>query len=102
MLRLCAILVLTGLCLSSAALAQMGADPLGVPQQSQADALTLGEDADRASQAMTPSAQAPLFGGEDLLAQGCCRYCTRGCACGNSCINCGYTCRQPPGCACNR
>jgi hypothetical protein len=31
----------------------------------------------------------------------CCRICTTGKACGNSCINRSYTCRQPPGCACN-
>ena len=31
----------------------------------------------------------------------CCRVCSRGRACGNSCINRNYTCRQPPGCACN-
>ncbi len=35
------------------------------------------------------------------LAQGCCRVCRTGKACGNSCINRNYTCRQPPGCACN-
>lgn len=33
--------------------------------------------------------------------QACCRVCTRGKACGNSCINAAYQCRQPPGCACN-
>ncbi|TVP43326.1 MAG: hypothetical protein EA345_17190 [Halomonas sp.] len=39
---------------------------------------------------------------EQLLAQGgCCRTCTRGKACGNSCINRSYTCHQPKGCACN-
>lgn len=36
-----------------------------------------------------------------LLAQGCCRVCRTGKACGNSCINRNYTCRQSPGCACN-
>ncbi len=39
--------------------------------------------------------------GEQLLAQGCCRVCRTGKACGNSCINRNYTCHQPPGCACN-
>lgn len=29
------------------------------------------------------------------------RVCRTGKACGNSCINRNYTCRQPPGCACN-
>jgi beta-lactamase superfamily II metal-dependent hydrolase len=31
----------------------------------------------------------------------CCKICTRGKACGNSCINPAYTCRQPQGCACD-
>ena len=31
----------------------------------------------------------------------CCRVCTVGKACGNSCINVTFTCHQPPGCACN-
>ena len=31
----------------------------------------------------------------------CCRVCTRGKACGNSCINRDYQCRQPAGCACD-
>lgn len=30
----------------------------------------------------------------------CCRVCTTGKPCGNSCISRSYTCRQPPGCAC--
>jgi hypothetical protein len=31
----------------------------------------------------------------------CCRICTTGKACGNSCIARSQTCRQPPGCACD-
>jgi beta-lactamase superfamily II metal-dependent hydrolase len=31
----------------------------------------------------------------------CCKICTRGKACGNSCINRAYQCRQPAGCACD-
>lgn len=31
----------------------------------------------------------------------CCRVCTRGKACGNSCISRSSRCRQPPGCACD-
>lgn len=30
----------------------------------------------------------------------CCRVCSAGKACGNSCIARNKTCRQPPGCAC--
>ncbi|ALM54249.1 hypothetical protein [Halomonas huangheensis] len=39
--------------------------------------------------------------GDLLLAQGCCRVCRTGKACGNSCINRSYTCHKGPGCACN-
>jgi beta-lactamase superfamily II metal-dependent hydrolase len=35
------------------------------------------------------------------VAPSCCRTCTRGKACGNSCINAANQCHQPPGCACN-
>ena len=31
----------------------------------------------------------------------CCRYCRKGKACGNSCINRSYTCHRGQGCACN-
>ncbi len=31
----------------------------------------------------------------------CCRVCTTGKACGDSCISRSKTCRQPPGCACD-
>lgn len=31
----------------------------------------------------------------------CCKICTTGKACGNSCISRSYTCHQPRGCACN-
>ena len=33
--------------------------------------------------------------------QVCCRVCTKGKACGNSCISVRFTCHKPPGCACN-
>ena len=32
----------------------------------------------------------------------CCKICRKGQACGNSCISRRYTCRKPPGCACNQ
>lgn len=32
---------------------------------------------------------------------GCCKICTTGKACGDSCINKNYTCHKPPGCACD-
>lgn len=36
-----------------------------------------------------------------MLAQGCCKVCRKGKACGNSCISRNYTCHQPQGCACD-
>ncbi len=37
----------------------------------------------------------------DGSARACCRVCTTGKACGNSCISRSYTCRRGPGCACD-
>jgi competence protein ComEC len=37
----------------------------------------------------------------DVATDTCCKVCTRGKACGNTCINASYTCHQPPGCACD-
>jgi hypothetical protein len=33
-------------------------------------------------------------------AQSCCKHCTKGKPCGNSCIAANSKCKQPPGCAC--
>lgn len=33
--------------------------------------------------------------------QGCCKVCSKGKACGNSCISRDKTCRKGPGCACD-
>jgi hypothetical protein len=35
------------------------------------------------------------------LQKECCRICTKGKACGDSCIARDKVCHQPPGCACN-
>jgi hypothetical protein len=32
--------------------------------------------------------------------QSCCKRCTKGKPCGNSCIAANSKCKQPPGCAC--
>ncbi len=39
--------------------------------------------------------------GNPARARPCCRVCRTGKACGDSCISRRYTCRRPPGCACN-
>lgn len=31
----------------------------------------------------------------------CCKHCSKGKACGDSCISRSYTCHKPPGCACD-
>lgn len=33
-------------------------------------------------------------------ARSCCKVCTKGCPCGDSCISCSKVCRKGPGCAC--
>ena len=37
-----------------------------------------------------------------LFAPSCCKYCSKGKACGNTCISRSYTCHVGLGCACNR
>ena len=36
-----------------------------------------------------------------LVAAACCKHCSSGKACGNSCIARNKTCRKGPGCACD-
>jgi hypothetical protein len=36
----------------------------------------------------------------EVPARSCCKICTRGRACGNTCISRSYVCHRPPGCAC--
>jgi competence protein ComEC len=38
---------------------------------------------------------------ERAAARACCKICTGGKACGNTCISRSYQCRRPPGCACD-
>ena len=38
---------------------------------------------------------------ESLANSGCCKICTTGKACGDSCINRSYTCTKGRGCACD-
>lgn len=47
----------------------------------------------------TPTPQPPRE--SDGGRAGCCKICTKGKACGNTCISRGYTCHVGPGCACN-
>ncbi len=47
----------------------------------------------------------PSFGYDPINlctpASKCCKICSKGKACGNSCISANYNCHQPKGCACN-
>jgi hypothetical protein len=46
-----------------------------------------------------PSAPAASQPGKEAPPS-CCKHCTNGCPCGNSCISCDKDCQKPPGCAC--
>jgi micrococcal nuclease len=48
-----------------------------------------------------PATAGCAVGADGSEQQACCRVCTNGKACGNSCIARTATCRQPQGCACN-
>jgi len=55
-----------------------------------------------ATLAIGPATLDPCFG--DAVANAasrCCKVCTKGKACGNSCIAAWKNCHQPKGCACN-
>lgn len=79
---------------------QSGLEPLLVPAASdsiQPDATDAPPDsASQPDSATTPPRPRPV-----PVRRPCCRICTTGKACGNSCISRSYTCRKPPGCACN-
>ncbi|WP_338864717.1 hypothetical protein [Myxococcus stipitatus] len=51
------------------------------------------------SQRTAPST-VPAFEPSPPPARSCCKVCTTGCPCGDSCISCSKTCRKGPGCAC--
>lgn len=48
-------------------------------------------------------ASTPVLGacGDSTGPDGCCRVCTSGKACGDSCISANETCNRGAGCACN-
>lgn len=54
-------------------------------------------DAQRVTPAIAPKA-VPAPASEP--ARSCCKVCTQGCPCGDSCIACSKTCRKGQGCAC--
>lgn len=53
------------------------------------------------SAAPKPSPSAVPQASPPARSPSCCRVCQKGKACGDSCISRSYTCRKPPGCACN-
>jgi hypothetical protein len=61
---------------------------LGGVERASAEALTDAEAVGDPAQACVPRAE-------------CCKVCSRGKACGNSCINRDYQCHQGRGCACD-
>ncbi len=62
--------------------------------------VVLNELTSPAPVAPTPAPSARESDSTPQPARACCRVCSRGKACGNSCISRAYQCRQPPGCAC--
>lgn len=63
--------------------------------------MRMGEDAAWAWSLSQSASSIADACGSPTRARPCCRICTTGKACGDSCISRRYTCRQPPGCACN-
>jgi hypothetical protein len=51
--------------------------------------------------AITGKRPGPGIGADAPGPMACCKVCTKGKACGNSCISRGENCHQPPGCACD-
>lgn len=51
--------------------------------------------------AYTESITPPTYSPPTYNTTTCCKVCTKGKACGDSCINRNYTCHKPPGCACD-
>ncbi len=72
-----------------------------------------GDDDGIACEALAPSdptevapftstdAPEPTIESSTLSTGGCCKYCSTGKACGDSCISRSYTCHKAPGCACD-
>ena len=54
----------------------------------------------RAERRAARAAYTPRGYGSGSRLSGCCKQCSAGQPCGNSCISRSYTCHQPPGCAC--
>ena len=50
--------------------------------------------------AQATTSETVQLGGSEA-AQACCKICSKGKACGNSCISRDKQCHQPPGCACD-
>lgn len=68
------------------------------------DDLARRTEADRRNGVQRPPAQSrsqPVQPEPTRQRSSCCKICKKGKACGNGCISRSYTCRKPPGCACN-
>ncbi len=66
-----------------------------------------GDNDGSACEANTPSTPAPIIVNSDTTpvytapTTTCCKVCSTGKACGDSCISRSYTCHKAPGCACD-
>jgi hypothetical protein len=77
------------------------APPCGSGSDGSGHALGGGEASPSGSGGSTQRTDGPEGSGGAEPGGPCCRVCSTGKACGDSCINHDLTCRQPPGCACD-
>ena len=54
-----------------------------------------------ATLALGPASFSPCLSAADAQARGCCKVCTKGKACGDSCIARWKACHKGKGCACD-
>jgi len=63
--------------------------------------LSFAEEMAKPHEIKSESKSYELKGDLEKIYFGCCRTCTVGCACGDSCISCSKNCTKGSGCACN-
>jgi len=81
--------------------ATSNAPPCGSGSDGSGDAPRGGEESPSGSGGSTQSTDGPEGSGGIESSGTCCRVCSTGKACGDSCINHDLTCHQSPGCACD-
>ena len=86
--------------------AALAAPPKNIATDATASVLSapMPGDAERRRPLMTPAPQTlspdTKSGADVIVPAACCKVCSKGKPCGNSCIARDRTCTRPPGCAC--